>query len=301
MTIDLAKAAAGLHGWVVVDKPAGLTSAAVVARVRRLLGGVKAGHAGTLDPLATGVLPLALGEATKTVAFAQDHDKQYRFTVAWGEERSSDDSEGAVLAESPHRPTRAEITGALAEFVGVIAQAPPAFSAIKVAGKRAYALARAGQAQELTPRPVRIDRFELTDRDLGPDRAEFLVQCGKGAYVRSLARDLGRRLGARGYVAELRRIQVGPFTENRAFSLDMLAQLWQEKPASQWLLPVEIVLADIPALLVTGPQADRLRQGQTIRVLNVTDGAACVMNAGRLIALTQVVGGEVRPARVFNL
>lgn len=296
------KAEAGaLHGWVVLDKPKGVTSAAAVAKVRRLLGGVKAGHAGTLDPLATGVLPIGLGEATKTVGFAQDGVKQYRFVIAWGEERASDDSEGPVLAVSDSRPAREEIVAALDEFTGLISQVPPRFSAIKVAGERAYKLARQGRPAELDPRPVQIDSFQLLDTELGPDHHEFRVHCGKGAYIRSLARDLGRKLGALGHVAELRRIQVGPFTETGAFSLDKLAQLWQEMPSSEWLLPVETVLADIPALVVTGPQADRLRQGQPIRVLNAADGTACVMNAGRLIALTQVVGGEVRPARVFNL
>jgi tRNA pseudouridine55 synthase len=288
-----------LNGWIVIDKPAGVTSAHVVARVRRLTNAAKAGHAGTLDPLATGVLPLALGEATKTVSFVQDGAKTYRFTVRWGEERSTDDSEGAVTASSEARPEAAAIEALLPQFTGVIAQAPPAFSAIKVDGERAYDLARSGEAVDLAPRPVRIDRFALLAA--GPDEAEFEVDCGKGAYVRALARDMGRALGCLGHVTVLRRTRVGPFREEAAFSLDKLAELCQNPAPVEYLLPVETALDDIPALAVTGPQADRLRSGQPIVVLDAGDGPVWIRNAGRPVAIAEAAGHEVRPVRVFNL
>lgn len=288
-----------LNGWIVIDKPAGVTSAHVVARVRRLTNAAKAGHAGTLDPLATGVLPLALGEATKTVSFVQDGAKTYRFTVRWGEERSTDDSEGAVTASSEARPEAAAIEALLPQFTGVIAQAPPAFSAIKVDGERAYDLARSGEAVDLAPRPVRIDRFALLAAR--PDEAEFEVDCGKGAYVRALARDMGRALGCLGHVTVLRRTRVGPFREEAAFSLDKLAELCQNPAPVEYLLPVETALDDIPALAVTGPQADRLRSGQPIVVLDAGDGPVWIRNAGRPVAIAEAAGHEVRPVRVFNL
>jgi tRNA pseudouridine55 synthase len=289
-----------ISGWIVVDKPAGMTSAQAVARLRRITGAAKAGHAGTLDPLATGVLPVALGEATKTVPFVQDATKTYRFTVRWGEERDTDDADGAVTAAAAARPGLAAIVAALPGFIGEIEQAPPAFSAIKVAGRRAYDLARRGEPAELGARPVRIDRFVLVDQP-DPDHARFEVDCGKGAYIRALARDLGRRLGCLGHVAALRRTRVGAFAEAAAFSLDKLAELWQKSPPFEHLLPVETALADIPALALTGPQADRLRRGQPIKVLHTADGTVCAKVAGRPIAVAEVMAGEVRPVRVFNL
>ncbi len=289
-----------LDGWIVVDKDPGMTSAEVVAKVRRITGAAKAGHAGTLDPLATGVLPVALGEATKTVSYVQDSPKTYRFTVRWGEERDTDDAEGRVTRTADARPTRADILAALTPFTGPIDQVPPAYSAVKVAGERAYKLARQGEAAELAPRVVRIDRFVLLDQP-DADHAGFEVDCGKGAYVRALARDLGRHLGAFGHIAALRRTRVGPFTEAQAFSLDKLRELWQNTRPSEVLLPVETALVDIPALALTGPQADRLRRGQPVRVLGTADGTVCAMAAGKPVALAEIAAGEVRPVRVFNL
>ncbi len=289
-----------VHGWLILDKPAGVTSTAAVAEVRRLFDAAKAGHAGTLDPLATGILPIALGEATKVVAMVMDQPKRYRFTVRWGEQRDSDDAEGSVLARRETRPSAAEIAAVLPDFVGDVAQVPPAFSAIKVAGERAYDLARDGRPPELAPRQVRIDELELLDV---PDRdhASFALRCGKGAYVRSLARDLGQRLGCLGHVASLRRTAVGPFTETDAIPLDKARELRHKEALDPVLLPVQIALVDIPALAVTGPEAHRLKCGQAIRVPNNVEGTVYAMAEGRPVALARAEDGEVRPVRVFNL
>lgn len=299
-----------IHGWLIIDKPAGMTSNAVVGRVRRLTGAAKVGHGGTLDPLATGVLPLALGEATKTVSFVVGGAKTYRFTVRWGEARDTDDAEGAVTERSDVRPAEDDITAALADFTGDIEQVPPVYSAVKVGGQRAYALARAKVAVELEPRTVRIDRFELVGRP-DPDHAVFEVDCGKGAYMRSLARDLARRLGTVGHVTALRRTAVGPFAEDAAISLDNLESLGHSAPLAGLLLAVETALADIPALALTEAEAQRLRHGQPIAVLpvasrspfrNVSQGAVvCAMAGGRPVALAKISGGEIRPLRVLNL
>ena len=289
-----------LHGWLVIDKDPGLTSAQVVARVRRLTDAAKAGHAGTLDPLASGILPVALGEATKTVSFAQDGAKSYRFTVKWGESRDTDDSQGSVTASSAVRPTKSQILDILQDFTGEIEQVPPDYSAIKVAGERAYDLAREGADLALEPRKIRIDRLVL-DGIVDADHAEFTVDCGKGAYVRGLARDFGVRLGCLGHIVQLRRTRVGPFGEDQAISLAKLEELCNTSAPPEFLLPVVTVLDDIPALALTGPQADRLKQGQTVRVLGFPDGIACAMNAGLPVAITEISAGEVRPVRVFNL
>ncbi|MCW5731135.1 MAG: tRNA pseudouridine(55) synthase TruB [Alphaproteobacteria bacterium] len=289
-----------LNGWLVLDKPAGMTSAQAVAAVRRITGAAKAGHGGTLDPLATGVLPVALGEATKTVGFALDADKGYRFRVRWGEARDTDDAEGATTATSDRRPSDAEIAAALPIFTGQILQKPPAYSAIKVAGERAYALARQGAPPELAPRQVEVHELRLVGRS-GPDEAEFTILCSKGTYVRALVRDLGQRLGCFGHVVALRRTRAGPFREEQAISLEKLGELWQGAPPFGHLLPVETALDDIPALALTGPQADRLRSGQPIKVLDAGDGLVCAKQGGRAVALAEIAGGEVRPVRVFNL
>ncbi len=289
-----------LDGWLIIDKPPGLTSAHVVAKVKRMTQAAKIGHAGTLDPLATGILPLALGEATKTVSYAMDGAKTYRFTVRWGEGRDSDDTEGAVIATSDLRPDRAAIEALLPRFRGDIMQVPPIYSALKVDGERAYDLARRGEAPVLEARPIRIDRFDLIEMP-DADHTVFEVECGKGSYIRALARDLGAGLGCYGHIVALRRTRVGPFREEQAFSLEKLGELWENPPSSDTLLPVETALDDIPALAVTGPQADRLRSGQEIRVLNQGDGIFRVMNAGTLVALAEIEDGQVRPVRVFNL
>ncbi|HEV7370135.1 tRNA pseudouridine(55) synthase TruB [Arenibaculum sp.] len=304
-----------IHGWLVVDKPLGLTSTQAMAKARHLLGAEKAGHGGTLDPLATGVLPIAFGEATKTVAYAMDGTKTYRFRVRWGEATPTDDCEGEVVATSPVRPTEAEIEAALEGFVGEIEQVPPRFSAIKLEGARAYDLARAGEVVELAARRVRIDAFHLVgvpDRD----HADFEVDCGKGTYVRSLARDLALALGTLGHVTLLRRLAVGRFTLDRAISLDDLAALEQGAALERVLLPVETALDDIPALALTEPEAHRLRLGQAVALLRRQDrerldrlnsdpaGNGAVVLAvcdGKPVALVRVEGAEVRPMRVLNL
>ncbi|HEX6102759.1 MAG TPA: tRNA pseudouridine(55) synthase TruB [Alphaproteobacteria bacterium] len=299
-----------VHGWLLLDKPAGMSSAAAVGKARRALDAEKAGHGGTLDPLATGLLPIAFGEATKTVAYVMDGPKSYRFTVRWGEERSTDDAEGAVVATSPARPSQAQIEAALPDFTGRILQIPPAYSAIKVDGQRAYDLARAEGAPELAARAIEILSFRLADMP-DPDHAVFEVTSGKGAYMRSLARDLARRLGTVGHVAALRRTAVGPFREEQAISLERLQALGHSAAAFEALHPIETVLDDIPALALSGEEADRLRQGQPIalikrsdlaRVERLEDGATVLATcAGRPVALTRYEAGSLKPVRVLNL
>jgi len=296
-----------IHGWLVLDKPAGTTSTDVVARVRRLTQALKVGHGGTLDPLATGVLPIALGEATKTVAYVMAGRKRYRFTARWGEARSTDDAEGEVLASSAERPTTAAIEAALPGFVGVIEQVPPQFAAVKVEGERAYDLARRGEAVALVARAVEVDRFALVEQ---PDRdhATFEVVCGRGTYVRALIRDLGAGLGCLGHVTALRRLQAGPFGIESALSPGALEQLLADDALPQALLPVASALGELPALALTEPQAHRLRAGQTIRVApglvvgEIHDDATIrAMAAGQMVALARLQGGELSPLRVFNL
>lgn len=304
-----------VNGWLVIDKPADMTSTQVVGRVRRLTGAAKAGHAGTLDPIATGVLPIALGEATKTVAYAMEAAKTYRFTVRWGEARDTDDLEGRVVAESPVRPGRAEIERALPAFQGEIAQIPPAFSAIKVAGERAYDLAREGETVALAPRLVRIDAIRLLGLP-DSDHAEFEVDSGKGAYMRALARDLAQALGTCGHLSALRRLTVGAFNLDDAVALPHLEALAEQSATDSVLLPVETPLADIPAVALTEPEAHRLRCGQTValfrrvdrdRLDELTRGTPAdePMVLARLgnepVALVRLDGGQLRPVRVLNL
>ena len=299
-----------IHGWIIIDKPGGLSSNAVVGRVRRLTGAAKVGHAGTLDPMATGVLPMALGEATKIVSYLMDGAKAYRFTVRWGEQRNTDDAEGEVVATSDARPAKEQILAVLGNFIGDIEQVPPVFSAIKIEGKRAYALARADQAPEMKPRTIHIEDLKLLSV-VDADHAEFEAVSGKGAYMRSLARDLGTALGTVGHIVQLRRIAVGPFDEKQAISLDKLESLRHSAPLSEHLLPVETVLDDIPALALTETEARKLSQGQAIPVLpvasrsplkNIGQGDVVrVMAGGRLVALAKINGGEIRPFRVMNL
>ena len=289
-----------VHGWFIFDKPMGMTSTQAVAKVRRSFDAAKAGHAGTLDPLASGVLPIALGEATKVVARAMEGAKAYRFTIRWGEERDTDDSEGQVTGRSDSRPTAAQIEAALGQFIGEIEQVPPAFSAIKVDGARAYDLARGGEPPVLAARPIRIDELRLCGCP-DSDHAVLEMICGKGAYVRGVARDLGRVLGCLGHVSELRRSRVGHFDEGMAISLDKLDGMGHKEALDGLLLPVEAALADIPALAVTGPEAERLRFGQVIRVPHSVEGTVYATTDGRPVALAKIHAGEVRPVRVFNL
>ncbi len=289
-----------INGWLCLDKPQGMTSARAVARVLKSTDAVKAGHGGTLDPMATGVLPIALGEATKTTAYAMDGAKTYRFTVAWGEARDTDDAEGAVIGTSDRRPSAAEIRAVLGDFTGVIDQTPPTYAAIKVAGQRAYKLARQGTPAVMTPRRVRIDRLDLITV-VDADHAILEMDCGKGVYVRSLARDLAVRLGALGHVSQLRRTAVGAFLEGDAISLDNLEDLGHSAALFEHVRPVETALDDIPALAVTDQQAARLKCGQAVHVLCNEPGLVRATAAGRLVALVEVDGGMAKPVRVFNL
>ncbi|HWV43863.1 tRNA pseudouridine(55) synthase TruB [Pseudorhodoplanes sp.] len=298
-----------VHGWVVLDKPIGMTSTHAVAVIRRLFSAKRAGHAGTLDPLATGCLPIALGEATKTVPFIMDSRKTYRFTVRWGEERDTDDSEGRVVETSADRPTADQIRAILPRFRGVILQTPPRFSAIKIDGERAYDIARDGEEVELQPREVEIDRLDLIETP-DPDHAVFETDCGKGTYVRALARDFGRLLGCRGHVSALRRTSVGPFGEDEMISLEELQALCDRAAAGEASLadalwPVETALDDIPALAVTRADAARLARGQAVllrgRDAPILNGTVYVTVGGRLLALAELGNGELIPKRVFNL
>ena len=294
-----------VHGWLVLDKPGGMTSTQALARVRRALSAKKAGHAGTLDPLATGCLPIALGEATKTVSFAMDGRKVYRFTVTWGAETDTDDSEGRVTATSPKRPREAEIEAALPGFRGTILQTPPVYSAIKIEGERAYDLARDGETVSLEARQIAVYRLDLMEAT--ENTAVFEAETGKGAYVRALARDLGRALGCLGHVTALRRIRVGPFAEENLISLDEVERLGLSAAGEGdlALLPVETALDDIPALAVSGADAARLRQGQAVllrgRDAPPLSGPCYVTAQGALVALAEAESGEIHPKRVFHL
>lgn len=293
-----------LHGWLVIDKEAGMTSADVVARVRRLCGVKKVGHGGTLDPLAEGILPIAIGEATKTVSYVMDAEKAYRFTVRWGEGRDTDDSEGQVTGTSGVRPEHAAIEAALARFQGEIMQVPPHFSAIKVDGRRAYELARRNELPTLAARPVRVTRLSLVDMP-DPDHGRFEVECGKGTYVRALARDLAETLGTVGHVTALRRLRVGAFGSDRALTLGGLEARIAEGALDDSILSVAAALSRIPAVELDAGQAERLKNGQMVPLLRRPAGLEdeepfCTQFAGRPIALARLAGGEMRPIRVFN-
>jgi tRNA pseudouridine55 synthase len=298
-----------VHGWLVLDKPVGITSTHAVSIVKRLFTAKRAGHAGTLDPLASGCLPIALGEATKTVPFVMDGRKTYAFTVRWGEQRDTDDAEGRVVAVSELRPSADAIRSVLAQFTGAIMQVPPRYSAIKIAGERAYDLAREGETVEIASRTVDVHRLELVEAS-DPDFAVFAAECGKGTYVRALARDMGLALGCLGHVSALRRTAVGPFNENAMISLERLEALCHRAAAGEGsladaLLPVETALDDIPALAVSRADAARLQRGQAVllrgRDAPVFRGLASVTASGQLVALAEVDRGEIVPKRVFNL
>ena len=297
-----------VNGWLILDKPVGMTSTHAVAVIKRVFSAKKAGHAGTLDPLASGVLPIALGEATKTVSFVMEGRKAYRFTVRWGIETDTDDAEGSAIATSQARPDETAIRAMLSRFTGAIMQTPPKFSAIKIAGERAYDLAREGEDVTLEPRPVEIDRLDLV-AIVDADHAEFEAECGKGTYVRALARDLGRALGTCGHVCALRRSMVGPFREAAAIGLDALQAAAQPDGASagpaSLLLPVEAGVQDLPALAVSRADAARLARGQPVllrgRDAPIIEGWAAVSTGGTLMALVEAANGELQPRRVFNL
>ena len=295
------------HGWVVLDKPLGLGSTAAVARVKRAFDAGKAGHGGTLDPLATGLLPVALGEATKTASFLVNGSKTYRFTASWGSETSTDDREGSPTESSPHRPAPSEIAAVLPRFVGVIEQVPPAFSAIKREGERSYALARQGRPADLAPRRVEITSLVLLEASAA--QATFEARCGKGTYVRALVRDLGRVLGTRAHVAALRRTALGPFGEGDMIPLAKIEEL-RHKACGLGVLqgilrPLETVLDDIPALALSEAEAERLRRGLPVKLADRKVGSnhemVLVLSGGMAVALAGTDGDLIRPRRVFNL
>lgn len=303
-----------VHGWLILNKPLGITSTKALSIARRLLNANKAGHAGTLDPLADGVLPLAFGEATKTVPYLVEAQKSYRFTVRWGIETTTDDREGRETQTSALRPSMDQVLSALPAFVGRIMQTPPSFSAILVDGERAYDLARDGVDVALMARETHIHRLEVQPSD-DPDQSVFEMVCGKGTYVRAFARDIGRVLGCYGHVQSLTRTAVGPFGLPAAISLEMLEESAKDGAAKRNLLPLATVLDDIPALAVTDQEAAQLRLGRAILArgrVSLREGAAdngeaepappvyCRSRSGDPVAIAGFERGELRPTRVFN-
>ncbi|MCE1235276.1 MAG: tRNA pseudouridine(55) synthase TruB [Hyphomicrobiales bacterium] len=296
-----------VHGWIVLDKPVEVTSTQAVARLKKLFHANKCGHAGTLDPLASGMLPIAFGEATKTVSFVMDGAKVYRFTVRWGAQTSTDDTEGEVIARSDARPSKAEIEAILPEFIGEIMQVPPKFSAIKIAGERAYDLARDGEDVVLEARPIEILDLALVDVP-DADTAVFECECGKGTYVRALARDMGLRLGSRGHVVALRRIVVGPFEEEDLIPLAEIEQAAADgglDAVRALLAPVEAGLTEVTEVAINRDAAARLRRGQSVilrgRDAPADEEAVYATCAGELVAIGEVARGELLPRRVFIL
>jgi tRNA pseudouridine55 synthase len=302
MTVKIA-----VTGWLILDKPLGMTSATAVARVRRLFSATKAGHAGTLDPLATGLLPIALGEATKTVSLVMDGWKTYRFTVQWGSETTTDDAEGTVTNQSAIRPACEDIIALLPRFIGQIDQVPPSFSAILVAGERAYARARQGRDVALVSRSVTVEALKLLEAR--PDEADFELRCGKGTYVRAIARDLGRVLGCFGHVTALRRTATGPFTEEDMISLEKLEEFSHNDAGRKAMMtvirPLRTALDDIPALALSEAESERLRQGQPVVLRSVGSpregDIVLVLSNEKPQALAALKDGVLRPKRVFNL
>jgi tRNA pseudouridine55 synthase len=307
-----------VSGWIVLDKPEDMTSTHAVSAVRRVFNAQKAGHSGTLDPLASGILPIALGEATKTVPWLMEAQKTYLFTIKWGVSTETQDREGKVSATSDVRPDEAAIRAALPRFVGEIQQVPPQYSAVKVEGERAYDLARAGEEVELQPRQVVVYEAELVGSE-GEDLAHFRIRSGKGFYIRALVRDLAAKLGAEGHVWRLRRTAVGPFSEAESVTLDVLEDLRHKGAASERLNPVETALADIPALAINGEDAFKLKQGRPIVLLphvveqikpnfkprtiagQDASRAAVALFQGKAVALGDVRAGQFQPTRVFHI
>jgi tRNA pseudouridine55 synthase len=292
-----------MHGWIILDKPVGPGSTQAVGAVKRALreGGYakrRVGHGGTLDPLASGVLPVAIGEATKLAGRMLDADKIYRFTIAFGVETDSLDAEGKPVATSPVRPTAEAVAAVLPRFTGAIVQTPPAYSALKINGRRAYALARGGESVELSPRTVTIHALSLIAHD--GETAMLEARVSKGTYIRSLARDIARALGSVGHVAMLRRTKSGPFTLDRAISLDKLAELGKGRALEQALLPLAAGLDDIPALAVTPDQAGRLRQGLKLIGVAASPGLHLAIDREQPVALVDVGGSETRVVRGFT-
>jgi tRNA pseudouridine55 synthase len=295
-----------ITGWLCIDKAVGQTSTACVASVKRLFDAQKVGHAGTLDPLASGALPIALGDATKTVPFVQDGAKLYRFTIHWGADTDSDDADGTVVATSDVRPSREAIKAALPAFTGEIMQRPPSFSAIKIGGERAYDLAREGEMVELAERPVTIHRLAVVEVP-DADHVVLEAECGKGTYVRSLARDLAHRLGTRGHVSQLRRMSVGPFDASTLIPLDALITAREEGPASgldRFLMPLSMALAELPEVVIPRNEVSRVMRGQPVllRGAGVPTEADPVhaTSGGMTLAIGAIERGEFHPKRVFK-
>ncbi len=290
---------AEVNGWVVLDKPVGMTSTQAVGRLKYLLNAKKAGHAGTLDPLASGILPVAFGEATKTVPFVQDGEKTYRFRVRWGAQTDSDDAEGRIIARSDLRPAPGDIAALLPRFIGELMQKPPAYSAIKVDGERAYDRARDGEIVDLPPRPVSIRDLRLLETTA--DTATFEARCGKGTYVRSIARDMGATLACLGYVDGLRRTRVGPFLEENSVPFEAFGP---DAGPNFPVLCVEAGLADVAEVVIGRNEAARLRRGQAL-ILRGRDapdaGMAYASCGGVVVAFGPIEMGALQPYRVFNL
>jgi tRNA pseudouridine55 synthase len=297
-----------INGWLILDKPQGLTSNQALGRLKRLFNPKKVGHAGTLDPLATGILPIAFGEATKTVAHVVDCEKSYDFTIRWGIETDTDDAEGQPTQTSDARPSREAIEAALPAFIGDIMQVPPCYSAIKVEGERAYDLARDGETVELAARQVSVYELDIEEA-ISTDLTRLICACGKGTYVRSIARDLGRALDCYGHIAALRRTSVGAFGEEAAISLEKLEHISNSDGGFDALMstiiPVETALDGIPALAVSGDDAARLKRGQSILIRGgnapILKGPIYATSRGVLVAIGEVERGEMHPIRVFNI
>ena len=297
-----------VHGWVVFDKPLGMSSTQAVGKIRRLFDAEKAGHGGTLDPLATGLLPIALGEATKTVQWAMDGRKKYEFRIKWGAETATDDLEGEVTATSELKPNQIGIESILKQFLGEITQIPPIYSALKIDGERAYDLARAGEMPEMKPRQVLIEELRLLDCSIS-EQADFEVVCGKGTYIRALARDIGRKLGCLGHLTLLRRTQVGPFTEKDMISLESFEELGHKPDRDEALKgalhSIVTVLDGIPALAVMDGQAAQLRQGQSVLLRGANAPINCeailVTHEGRPLGICEIAQGSLKTKRLFNL
>ena len=295
-----------VHGWIILDKPIGLGSTQAVGAVKRNLreaglGKVKVGHGGTLDPLASGVLPIAIGEATKLAGRLLDATKAYEFTIRFGEETDTLDSEGEVTARSEYLPSRAEIAAVLCAFTGEIEQVPPAYSALKVDGRRAYDRARAGEEVTLAPRRVTIHAIGILEGDDCLQSVTLLATVSKGTYIRSLARDIAHALGTVGHVTMLRRTKAGPFTVDRAISLDKLNEIGKGAPIERFILPLEAGLDDIPALDLTPEQAGAVRQGRVLSGMSLKDGQVWARSGGVPVALMELTGGDARVVRGFNL
>lgn len=291
-----------IHGWVVIDKPLGRSSMQTTSRVKRLLSTRKAGHAGTLDPLASGILPIALGEATKTIPFMVDAAKTYEFTIQWGQQTNTDDQEGEILKVSEVRPSQEAIQKVLPEFIGHISQVPPAFSAVKINGRRAYAMARGGKEVVLEPREITVYNLELLDMP-DQDHATFKCNCGKGTYIRSLARDIALKLETYGHVSYLRRTAVGAFDEKNAISLDFLENMSHKGHVEESIFPLDWVLDDIPDLILTPEEERRFCHGQRFLKEGLVEGETlvCRNSNGDLLGLAKTVEGLLKPVRMLNI